>query len=77
MNLSHALPISLFALFLVGGCASRPVNPPITQADPRTGYRFEARQAEVKNKQRMKRPLSLIRQWLLNLELTFSPRLLP
>src|ERR1700716_3080707 len=33
-----------------GGCATRPVNPPITQADPSTGYRFEVRQAQVKNK---------------------------
>jgi NTE family protein len=37
-------------LLLLGGCATRPVNPPITQADPRTGYRFETRQAEFKNK---------------------------
>ena len=36
--------------FLLGGCASRPINPPITQADPTTGYRFETRQAQVKNK---------------------------
>ena len=27
----------------------RPVNPPITQTDPRTGYRFETRQAQSKN----------------------------
>src|ERR1700716_253529 len=33
-----------------GGCATRPVNPPIAQADPSTGYRFEVRQAQVKNK---------------------------
>jgi NTE family protein len=37
-------------LIVVGACATRPVNPPITQADPSTGYRFEVRQAEVKNK---------------------------
>src|SRR5436190_11373939 len=40
----------LAMLLLLGGCATRPVNPPITQADPSTGYRFEVRQAEVKNK---------------------------
>jgi NTE family protein len=28
---------------LVGGCASRPINPPITHADPSTGYRFFTR----------------------------------
>ena len=33
------------SLLLLGGCATRPVNPPITQTDPRTGYRFETRQA--------------------------------
>ena len=35
---------------LLGGCATRPVNPPITLADPSTGYRFEVRQAQIKNK---------------------------
>ncbi|RZL88472.1 MAG: patatin-like phospholipase family protein [Variovorax sp.] len=35
---------------LLGGCAARPVNPPITLADPSKGYRFETRQAEVKDK---------------------------
>ena len=39
----------MLALFLLGGCATRPVNPPITQTDPRTGYRFETRQLESKN----------------------------
>jgi NTE family protein len=39
----------LMSLLLVGGCATRPVNPPITQTEPRTGYRFETRQAESKN----------------------------
>jgi len=34
----------------LAGCASRPVNPPITQADASTGYRFEVRQAKVQNK---------------------------
>jgi NTE family protein len=40
----------LASLLLLGGCATRPVNPPITQADPSTGYRFEVRQAKVENK---------------------------
>ncbi len=40
----------LASVLLLGGCATRPVNPPITQADPSTGYRFELRQAQVKNK---------------------------
>ena len=42
--------LSPLLLILLGACASRPVNPPITQTDPRAGYRLETRQAEVKNK---------------------------
>jgi len=34
---------------LIAGCATRPINPPITQADPSRGYRFEARQAKAEN----------------------------
>lgn len=37
-------------LLLLAGCASRPINPPIAQADPKAGYRFETRQAAVENK---------------------------
>jgi NTE family protein len=40
-------------LLLLGGCATRPVNPPITQADPRTGYRFETRQADAKDRENL------------------------
>ena len=39
----------LFGLSLLAGCASRPVNPPITQTDLRTGYRLETRQAQSTN----------------------------
>src|SRR6476660_7260858 len=39
----------LFGLSLIAGCASRPVNPPITQTDLRTGYRLETRQAQSTN----------------------------
>ena len=39
-------------LLLPAGCAARPVNPPITQADPTTGYRFETRQAECQGQGR-------------------------
>src|SRR5436190_23468626 len=42
-------PALILALLLLGGCATRPVNPPISQADPRAGYRFETRQVESKN----------------------------
>jgi NTE family protein len=37
-------------LLLTGGCATRPVNPPIAQADPKAGYRFETHQAQIENK---------------------------
>ena len=37
--------LALMSLLLLGACATRPVNPPITQTDLRTGYRFETRQA--------------------------------
>jgi len=43
----------LALLLVLGGCASRPVNPPITQADETRGYRFEVRQAQVKNKENL------------------------
>ncbi|MGO4396140.1 patatin-like phospholipase family protein [Variovorax sp. M-6] len=42
---------TLFAsALLLGGCATRPINPPIAQADPGSGYRFETRHADVKDK---------------------------
>jgi NTE family protein len=34
---------------LLCSCATRPVNPPITQVDPRAGYRLDSRQAQSKN----------------------------
>jgi NTE family protein len=40
----------LAMLGFLGGCATRPVNPPVTQVDPGVGYRFEARQANIKDK---------------------------
>ncbi|WP_454711847.1 patatin-like phospholipase family protein [Cupriavidus nantongensis] len=35
--------LMLALLLLLGGCASRPVNPPIAHADPNAGYRFFTR----------------------------------
>lgn len=37
------------ALFGLAGCASRPVNPPITQVDPNGGYTFQTRQKHFKS----------------------------
>jgi NTE family protein len=36
-------------LLMLGGCATRPVNPPITQIDPNGGYGFQTRQQHFKN----------------------------
>ena len=45
-------PLLLIAVLVLalGGCATRPVNPPITHVDPNTGYRFEVRQARMTDK---------------------------
>ncbi len=47
LRLMPLLAIGLIAL--LGGCATRPINPPVTQADPSTGYRYEARQSRSKD----------------------------
>jgi NTE family protein len=49
------LPLVLvpILLLLLGGCASRPVNPPITSTDLKTGYRLEARQTQIKDKENL------------------------
>ena len=46
-------PFLVVLMLMLGACATapRPVNPPITQADPRSGYRFETRQTLNKDKQ--------------------------
>jgi len=43
---------AIAAIALLGGCATatRPVNSPITEVKPQSGYRFEVRQAQQKNK---------------------------
>ena len=38
------------ASFALAGCATRPINPPISHVDPNTGYRFEVRQARIHDK---------------------------
>jgi NTE family protein len=43
LRLTSFLGLALIAL--LGGCATRPVNPPSTQADPSIGYRMETRGA--------------------------------
>jgi len=48
-----SLWILVSLLPLLGGCATRPINPPLTQADPSVGYRFETRQARDRNKENL------------------------
>lgn len=52
MSCRQVASMSLLASALViGGCATRPVNPPITQTDPKAGYSFEGRQGALENKE--------------------------
>lgn len=44
---------ALGALLLLGGCATRPINPPITEMDRTTGYRYLTRQAHFKDPQNL------------------------
>ena len=41
------------ALIVLGGCATRPINPPITQANPETGYTFQTRQQHFKSQENL------------------------
>ena len=51
MTLMRVCPMLVAAaIALLAGCATRPINPPITQVDPATGYRYESRQGQVKDK---------------------------
>ena len=50
MTTTPGLAASLCAALLgLAGCASRPVNPPITQVDPNGGYTFQTRQKHFKS----------------------------
>ena len=44
--------MSLFAvLLLLGGCATRPVNPPLKEVDANAGYTFQTRQKHFKSQE--------------------------
>src|SRR5208283_2680203 len=45
------LPTVLAALLDLGGCATAPINPPVTHSDQSAGYRFENRAQYARNKQ--------------------------
>jgi len=52
VNITHRFSLLVAALIvLLGGCATRPINPPITQTEPTAGYRFETRQGNIKDKE--------------------------
>src|SRR5215813_10387758 len=44
-----SISLTLAMLLLLAGCATRPVNPPITQADPNKGYRYITRAEHLKD----------------------------
>jgi predicted acylesterase/phospholipase RssA len=47
-DLSPLRLLGIGVIALLAGCATRPVNPPITHVDPGAGYRYEARQSHAK-----------------------------
>jgi NTE family protein len=55
MNMSRGMSLSMLVmlvmLVLVGGCATRPVNPPLTRADLNTGYTFQTRMPHFKSQE--------------------------
>ncbi len=42
---------AIAAVVVLGGCATAPINPPITHADPTAGYRFQTRGLYARNKE--------------------------
>jgi NTE family protein len=50
-QLSQYLPVFFVALFALSGCATRPINPPITEANPHVGYRLATRQLHFKDQE--------------------------
>jgi len=46
-------PAVLVALGVLAGCATRPVNPPLTNADVNSGYTFQTRQKHFKNQENL------------------------
>ena len=49
MSLRILLPAALAAMLALGGCATRPVNPPIKEVDANVGYTFQTRQKHFKS----------------------------
>ena len=54
MNRSRYVSVALLGFLLVlGGCATRPVNPPIKAVDANTGYTFQTRQKHFKSQENL------------------------
>jgi NTE family protein len=54
MNASRVISLSILALLLLlGGCATRPVNPPIKEVDLNAGYSFQTRQKHFKSQENL------------------------
>ena len=49
-RMTASWPLLVVSLLMLGGCATRPINPPIAEVHPERGYRLESRQAHVKDK---------------------------
>ncbi|MBK7592245.1 MAG: patatin-like phospholipase family protein [Betaproteobacteria bacterium] len=53
-SLRHGLALVCASLLvLLGGCATRPINPPIKEVDPNTGYTFQTRQKHFKSQENL------------------------
>ncbi|MEO8303195.1 MAG: patatin-like phospholipase family protein [Betaproteobacteria bacterium] len=52
-NLRRWLVLVPTALLVLGGCATRPINPPITHIDAGTGYTFQTRQKHFKSQENL------------------------
>src|SRR5512140_2979585 len=52
-RLSRSLLLVAILLGVLGGCATRPVNPPISEVDRSTGYRYVTRLAHSKDPQNL------------------------
>ena len=54
MSQSRRITLSLLALLLMlGGCATRPTNPQLKEADANTGYTFQTRQKHFKSQENL------------------------
>jgi NTE family protein len=52
-DLGKCLPSALVALIMLGGCATRPINPPIADAGLERGYTFQTRQKHFKSQENL------------------------